>query len=254
MSKNKFDSGRASQEDQYEFPYHYIPSIENGNFTQHLYWSWGINYLSGLNLVFSLLSKEEFKSLVDIGCGDGRFLYEVDSRFKNVDLLGIDFSKQAIDLAKSMSRNIRYECINICSAKQPLKKFDVVTLIEVLEHIPIEQVDLFIESLAKYLKPSGRLIITVPHRNKAVSSKHFQHFDSESLYSCLSSFFEVESLCYFEKKSRFFNYLVNPFLRNKIFILNNKFLLNRIFRFYRKYLVSCNENKCGRILFVGKKR
>jgi 2-polyprenyl-3-methyl-5-hydroxy-6-metoxy-1,4-benzoquinol methylase len=189
-----------------------------------------------------------------MGCGDGRFLFGLEKRIKNKDLLGVDTSQVAIDIAKAMSPMVSYKCFDICSVTQPLEKFDIATLIEVLEHIPIKEVDNFVMSIANYLKPSGKLILTVPHTNKPVTSKHYQHFDSKSLQKCLSPFFEIETMEFFEKKSRIFNRIINPILRNNLFILNNKFLLNTIFKYYRKYLLTCNEDKCGRILFIARKK
>ena len=65
QSPDIFDRVKESQEDQYILPYHYIPSLRDGNFKQHLYWSWGYRYIGGMNLVLDILKGVSFNSLLD---------------------------------------------------------------------------------------------------------------------------------------------------------------------------------------------
>ncbi len=83
---------QAVQEAEYEFPYHYIPRLEGGNFSQVRKLRWGYEYLSYLRFVLARLERVEFGSLLDVGCGEGRFLREVSKRFSGKRLLGVDFS------------------------------------------------------------------------------------------------------------------------------------------------------------------
>lgn len=254
MEQNEaFNRGDASQESQYALPYHYIPSIEDGHFQQHLYWSWGFHYLGAIELVLSILAEEPFESLIDVGCGDGRFLREVSNRFSGKRLLGIDCSKQAINLAKAMNPNLAYECADIRSQEGPTEGFDVVTLIEVLEHIPVEDVDDFVSACSRYVKPDGRLILTVPHTNKRVQAKHYQHFDSVTLKNVLERYYDIERMLFFDRRSRAFSRIMNCLLRNWFFILNNRFLLNLLYHTYRKHFFFSSEAKCSRICLVGRK-
>ena len=48
------------QEEEYEFPYHYIPTFKNGNFSQTIHWSWGFRYLGGIKIVMDCLKNEQF--------------------------------------------------------------------------------------------------------------------------------------------------------------------------------------------------
>jgi SAM-dependent methyltransferase len=252
--KHPFDRDDMSQEGQYAFPYHYIPSFENGHFCQHLYWSWGFRYLGGMELVLSILAEEPFESLADIGCGDGRFLREASIRFPGKTLLGIDYSARAINLAMAMNPDLNYECLDICSERAVNQTFDVVTLVEVLEHIPTELVYDFVSALARYQKPGGRLILTVPHKNKALQLKHYQHFNSKMLKEILEPYFKIDRMMFFDKNSRVFGRISNTLLANRFFILNNLFLLDAIFNIYRKHFLVCSESCCGRICIVGRKK
>lgn len=107
------DKKNIIQENQYEYPYHYIPSLKNGNFSHVQYWSWGLHYLGGLHIVLKQLENLSFNSLLDIGCGDGRFLRAAAEFYPNVKLLGVDRSERAICLAKAMNPEINYETFDI---------------------------------------------------------------------------------------------------------------------------------------------
>lgn len=77
MSPDIADDEQQIQEDQYDYPYHYIPRVENGQFSQSQYWSWGMHYLGGIQLILEQIDSYSFDSLIDVGCGDGRFLREL---------------------------------------------------------------------------------------------------------------------------------------------------------------------------------
>lgn len=118
--RRKFEKSDVSQERQYSLPYHYIPSFENGHCSQHLYWSWGYVYPGAIDFILtSILPKETFVSLVDIGCGGGCFLNKVNSYFPDKRVKGIDYSKSAINLAKAMNAQLCFECVDICKQSQP---------------------------------------------------------------------------------------------------------------------------------------
>jgi len=251
--KTAFNKTNVTQESQYVFPYHYIPQYEGGYFSQHLYWSWGIQYLGGIQLVLNLLREQEFDSLLDIGCGDGRFISEINRQYSDKCLLGVDYSERAINMAKALNPELRYKCINICGNNEEIGLFDIVTLIEVLEHIPVNDADYFVAAISRYLKSNGILIITVPHKNKALQPKHYQHFDVQSLSRMLGGTFKIESFIYFDKASYLFTAIKKILLENRFFILNNSFLLNSVFKYYKRHFFICEENVCGRICVTAKK-
>src|SRR5215212_3675852 len=94
---------RAIQEAEYEFPYHYIPRLEGGNFSQVRKLRWGYEYLSYLRFILSRLEGIEFDSLLDVGCGEGRFLHEVFKRYPDKNLLGVDSSSRALEYARLLN-------------------------------------------------------------------------------------------------------------------------------------------------------
>ena len=239
------------QEEEYNFPYHYIPQYKP-EFTQTTSWSWGMNYISSIEFIINRIKKEEFNSLADLGTGDGRLTMELNKSFSNKKILGIDYSEKAINLARAFNPGLEFLAIDIIKEKINFK-FDIITLIEVFEHIEPGKCDIFISSLKNLLNGDGILFLTVPHKNKPLQKKHFQHFTYESLKNYFEQDFEIIETVYFEKNTKLVR-ILKLLLQNKFFILNNKILLNWIYRVYKKYFFIANKKNCGRVFLKLKKK
>ena len=201
----------------------------------------------------SCISKVKFNSIVDIGCGDGRFTSELSKAFPDVKVVGIDYSERAISLAKVMSPTIPFIQMDIAKSS-PKEKYDVGVLMEVLEHIPPKEVRNFLCGVSDLLCDKGMLFITVPHRNKPVEPKHFQHFTVDSLLNCLCELFEPCEIIPFEK-NRVKKKIMDTVLSNGYFILNHRKTLDIIYKYYKNRLfTACDENECKRICMIVRKR
>lgn len=249
---SKLSKEQKIQESSDQFPYHYIPSYGNRNFSQVRNLSWGYVYLSYLHFVLNYLRSMDFHSLLDVGCGDGRFLFEVSRYLPDKNLVGIDFSERGIRYATALSPNVKYICGDITTKTLTDDKFDIVTLIEVLEHIPPNQIDDFLEGISFYLRDSGVFIITVPSKNIPVNKKHYHHFDMKSLKEVISPFFEIEKT-YFLNKISFRVTIINKILSNRYFILNNRRFLNFIYNYYNNNLLHANNFNSRRICLICRK-
>jgi 2-polyprenyl-6-hydroxyphenyl methylase/3-demethylubiquinone-9 3-methyltransferase len=104
--------------------------------------------------------------VLDIGCGGG-LLSEGMAR-KNAAVVGIDLAKSSIDIAIKHAReadlNIDYECVDsqaFCHQNKDI--FDVVTCLELLEHVknPLS----IIEACAEAVKPGGAVFFSTINRN-----------------------------------------------------------------------------------------
>ena len=240
------------QENEYWFPYHYVAKYEP-HFTQCYLDSWGINYVATIEFLLSYISRVKFNSIVDIGCGDGRFTSELSKAFPDANIVGIDYSGRAISLAKAMSPSIPFIQMDI-TRSSTRGKYDVGILMEVLEHIPPEEVKSFLHGVSDLLCDGGVLFITVPHSNKPVEPKHFQHFTVESLLNCLGDSFEPCKIVLFEKNS-VRKRILDTILANRFFILNHRKALDLIYKYYKNRLfIACDENDCKRICMIVRKR
>lgn len=252
MESDKISFKQKIQDEEYGFPYHYVAKYDP-NFSQCFLDTWGINYVATIEFLLDRISKEQINSIIDIGCGDGRFTAELSKAFPDVKVIGIDYSKRAINIAKAINPEIQFDCKDIIASDYK-QEFSAGVLMEVLEHIPPRDVKMFLRGVSDLLCNEGLLFITVPHSNKPVEYKHFQHFTVESLLNELNSFFEPCEIIPFEKVS-IRKRIIDKFLANKYYILNHKKTLNYIYKYYKKKLFSsCSERDCQRIYMLLKKR
>ena len=117
--------------------------------------------------------------LLDVGCGDGRFLrYAKEQGF---EVWGIDFDKKSVDSAK---RNLGIDTVFAMSleefyeyAKGRGLKFDVITFFEVLEHQdkPRE----FLEMVKGLLKGGGYIAGSVPNRKRLFVETEWKCFHED---------------------------------------------------------------------------
>jgi 2-polyprenyl-3-methyl-5-hydroxy-6-metoxy-1,4-benzoquinol methylase len=241
---------QARQDDEYAFPYHYVAQFR-GDFRHYFLDTWSINYVSTIEFMLKRAETEPHGRIVDIGCGDGRFSRELALAFPASKVLGIDYSTRAIALASAMNpgvHNLRFVSQDI--TKEPsTEPFDVAMLMEVFEHIPLDQTNLFLEGVHRQLKKGGTLLLTVPHQNKALEYKHFQHFSVAQIVACLTPCFEVLEVVPFERMSPL-RRIVSAILSNRLFILNNRHLLRAIYHWYKKNLFFCDSEKSCQRIFV----
>lgn len=248
----KLSKEQRIQEEEYTFPYHHIPRWDNGSFTQTYNLAWGFEYASYTRFVLDIMENLSFESVLDVGCGDGKLLHEVSRRFPEKRLLGIDHSEQAVKLATALSPGIEYLSGDIKDPSLLPGSFDLITLIETLEHIPPDEIADFLKGLHHYLKPDGTLIITVPSVNIKMVDKHYQHFTLKSLDDTIKPYFSI-STHYFINMISFQAKVLGKMLTNKLYILNEKRLVNWIFGRYERNLLKAQEKKARRICAVCKK-
>ena len=106
------------------------------------------------------------KNAVDIGCGGG-ILAESMAK-KGAIVTGIDLSEKALKVADlhslESSLSIRYQRVSAEQmAEQEAGKYDVVTCMEMLEHVP--DPNSVIAACAKLVKPGGSVFFSTLNRN-----------------------------------------------------------------------------------------
>jgi len=142
----------------------------NKSFTDKLYQIVkGYSLNKKLKLINSF--NTEGKKLLDVGCGTGEFLLNCKNNEWNV--VGVEPNNNARELAS----------LKISKKDTPLifsdlndltnKKFDVITLWHVLEHVP--NLEDYIKKLKELLKPNGVLVVAVPNF-KSFDANHYKEF------------------------------------------------------------------------------
>jgi len=239
---NKFNI----QELQYTFPYHYLVDFDHYKSFKNL--NWGIEYYAYMNKVKEIVSGIKYDKLLDIGCGDGRFISLVSPFNKEKAYWGYDLSEPAILLAKGL--NYHHKNVKFISGDfaETSNMFDVITLIEVLEHIPDNQTEAFVDKIYEKLKPGGSLIVTLPSINiYPVKPKHYRHYSLEMIKMAFNKFKHTET--YFLVKKGF------PFKAHAY--LSTLFpyaILNKLqLKIAKKTLFNATEKNCRHIVCVFKK-
>ena len=245
---------QLTQELQYVLPYHFLPQRYGSVFRQTLTMSWGYEYLSYIEFITRLVGREAFASLIDVGCGDGRLLHELRQAQCEPRLVGIDFSQRAIDFARLLTSGVEFVCGDVTAEPDLRNAFDVVTAIEVLEHVPPGDCENFVRGLCEVLKPGGRLILSVPSVNIPLKEKHYRHFDEELLLRTLAPCFRITNTHFLNCQSWWTRWILEPVLCNRLFILNHPRLLGALYRFYCRRLLPAHRTNCRRILVECVKR
>jgi len=117
-------------------------------------------------------------AVLDIGCGTGHFLY-LAQRLNKISIAdGYDISNEAIiqgqqaiaKMHSSLKPNIWYEDGQAPPSEQTLKKYNVVTLVDVFHHIDKSQQTSFITTLLSNIRSGTRLILTDMDGNAFISN------------------------------------------------------------------------------------
>jgi 2-polyprenyl-3-methyl-5-hydroxy-6-metoxy-1,4-benzoquinol methylase len=101
--------------------------------------------------------KSDKGNLLDIGCGCGHFLRKAKDRGWQVS--GIDPSQKSIEYARGMLGNAVQK--DIISNHHPDRLFDVITLINVADHLRRPWTD--IDRVKDFLKSGGRIWLRFPN-------------------------------------------------------------------------------------------
>jgi len=102
--------------------------------------------------------------LLDVGCGAGSML---EAGLKNNwQAEGVEVSKSGVDYLHS--KGFKFFFGTLQEAKFPDNHFDVITAVEILEHIPAPQG--LLEEIARILRSGGLFFATTPH-SKGISAR-----------------------------------------------------------------------------------
>jgi len=141
--------------------------------------------------------------VLDIGCGSGAFMQL--AKEAGFDIVGIDLSPEMVRRAKE--EGLACECVDICDLD---RSFDAaVAIFDVLNYVPPQEVESFIECVAKVLEKGGHFIFDV---NTLLGFEEVAQgalwIDAEELFVALEAEFKqgklVTDIVYFEKKGECF--------------------------------------------------
>ena len=123
--------------------------------------------------------KPEYKTLIDIGCGDGVYTNEIKQNFPHLEVRGFDPASKAIANAAKIFPIVIFEAVNLLdeNLEVPAKKYDVGVIRGVLHHLSNQQ-----KAIENAFKLTNNLIIMEPNGNNPIlkfiektSKYHIEH-------------------------------------------------------------------------------
>ena len=127
--------------------------------------------------------------LLDIGCGTGAFLHQLEKEKPNYRLIGLEPSASGCERARTQTHAtiIEGDVLNLSSLTDELFQIaDIGVCSEVIEHV--DDPVLFLRECKQLLKPTGVIIITVPGGFRSAYDKHIghrQHYSKRQLMTTL---------------------------------------------------------------------
>ena len=124
----------------------------------------GTQVLTRTRRTLGFLHSISFETMLDVGSGRGVFLIPFMKEFPWVQVTSLELLEKRVaflnDLADGGFGQLHVHLDDICTQPFPDKSFDVVTLLEVLEHIP--EVEKAVAAAAKMAKQY--VVVTVPSK------------------------------------------------------------------------------------------
>ncbi len=118
--------------------------------------------------VLEIACPREGDEILDVGCGRGELLYYCAKRGAHV--LGLDYSRAAIDIARQTIQMLPVEMRSFAKAEigdaadhNFSHRYDLIFMLDVFEHMNDDQLERTCDKFKKILKENGKIIITTPN-------------------------------------------------------------------------------------------
>lgn len=125
--------------------------------------------------------------ILDVGCGRGYALQDLAS-LGYMNLQGIDRDAAQVAFARAQGLDVVQAADSIEHLAAKPGVYAVILLMDVLEHVPRETQPDLLRSIARSLRPGGRLVCSVPNAASAIASywlyndyTHWWSFTDDSL-------------------------------------------------------------------------
>lgn len=144
----------------YEQEEHYEGYWDGAEQTYDLKW-WDDAHRAVYSDFISTYLKQEKGNLLDVGCGLGFFVKAVLTKKPGWSAVGYEISKQAVKFANEQNGMKTVYAGLVQDSKLPNESFDIITLWDVIEHIP--KPHSLLTYLHGLLKPGGILFLQTPN-------------------------------------------------------------------------------------------
>ena len=103
------------------------------------------------------LNTIHFDSILDVGCGSGDFLFQINRSFEPKEILGIDLSPYMVKL--SMEQGVTAQCMNLCDLDG---SFDVITAVfDMLNYLDDTELKHFLQCVKSRINQGGYFLCDI---------------------------------------------------------------------------------------------
>jgi len=141
------------------------------------------------------------KAVLELGCnkGFGTIIYADQAG----SVKAVDTSPEAIDKARKYNsrQNIDYICLDSWTLPFEDNSFDLTVLFQVIEHIALDKLDIFLREIKRVTRAQGQVIFTTPNRSirllplqKPWNRFHTREYSASDLQRLLDRYFAEVSV------------------------------------------------------------
>jgi len=136
---------------------------------------------------YDCLPDDTQAKILDIGCGDGKFLFFLKQKgYKEIEGLELS-SQQAREARKNLNCPIHFADSTISFLERYINVYDMITMNDVLEHVPKRETVKLLKAVYGAVRPGGRLIINVPQISGLTSIFcRYNDFTHETIFTEMS--------------------------------------------------------------------
>ncbi len=118
-------------------------------------------YMNGLKLRYLLEDLAAVQGRVlDVGCGAGSVAKAVKRERPDLDVMGCDISRSALEIARRRPEGVDFRLATAERLPHGDAELDFVWIFDVLEHV--DEPEIVLREVARVLKPGGRFHIVLP--------------------------------------------------------------------------------------------
>lgn len=154
--------------------------------------------LARYKFALKMLANRQNLKILDLGCNEGLGDLMILQNCHCDQVVGVDFDEDAIQWAND---NLKQTGLSFIQGDfMGMDVFpgegDCVISLDVIEHIPIEQEDLYFQTVCRNLKDDGFAIVgtpnvtMVPYASPCNKIAHINNYDQKRLYDAMSRYFE----------------------------------------------------------------
>lgn len=127
-----------------------------------------------LDFVKDIVLKSEAKTVLDLGCGEGKLIKRLLPVQQVEKIIGVDVSYRTLETAhdrlkveflpERQRNKLKLLHGSLIYQDSRLKNFDIATVVEVIEHLELAQLEMFEKNLFFHMRPKA-VILTTPNKD-----------------------------------------------------------------------------------------